>query len=996
MNETSSISALIVNPEKLPARLGEALEKRNVDAEATSHLRLGATLVVLDPDVLIASEKDLEHIQGTLREEEQVLAPIFLIVPRGSISRYRGELPDYVCGIVPLDMPLGAIGARLRTALKKRKAGSGELVRSTLIGGAPPPLTTSPVTPPKLITREKSTPAKRTIGARVATTPGIPHPSDLLPRPETKPLKQTAKLNSPASPAGASPLGKPSQPSPATDSERNKRAHAKTLKLQSPDAATRTPAAQSLKPEPPAPTPRTTRISLQVPAMDLESLRLAVIDDDLTRADAISRALRDAGHEVFLVSNTPERIRFHLLRKFGPHAVVLDEASLGGLGGVWLSAFRSDHHLKATPLVAARFGALFDDDSGATHLEVLSTQLEGLGKTEMQLITQLLPGKEIEVSRAQIPVGRLLHLLSDHGQAVELETVRDGKHLKLPLDKGACAKADLTDEKGKTLETLDPLFALDWLLEGDDALVVRRVNHKKFHALSSISELLESSFKKTPAKSTTSAPRAPALAETATTTLPPSSPEPQTETSPSVQLSSSELEPRSPSAEPIGFDSSSREIDTEPPPRAPLPPQAKSVLPDAGAPLSEDEPTLDLGGHQATIVGVKSAIDDATASSPPPRTNPPSSDQLAARSSSRHTPTNLTAESKIPRGKSSKPFVWAFAATGLLVSGAALTQYLSSDDSTATESGAAAAPRNDERVEADSNHVAADSEPQATGDAEPEPEAKTPENKPEEAPPAPQNDDNLWAVQEDTDIKSCEELLTRSRAELQALPSWQGKGLWKRARKELLVGNHENSHQLMCQAAFVDPGGPASVGLARYYLTHRSLENAKYWAAYGIEHRGKRTRSSEELLGDMHNQSGELEKAKAIWLETMRLNPDDQSKLVRVARSLLLSARKSIRGGDPPLAERLLRRAATFDPKNAEIAATLSTVLTKNAQTNLAEQWATHAETLNPKEGRIHIAWGDIERAAGKTEIARQHYEQVPGNSPAHTDAKRRLKALDG
>src|SRR5690606_38259635 len=161
----------------------------------------------------------------------------------------------------------------------------------------------------------------------------------------------------------------------------------------------------------------------------------------------------------------------------------------------------------------------------------------------------------------------------------------------------------------------------------------------------------------------------------------------------------------------------------------------------------------------------------------------------------------------------------------------------------------------------------------------------------------------------------------------QSRPRWEGQAIWKRARKQLLVGERDVAHQLMCQAAFIDPSGRASVGLASFYLTQRSLKNAHEWALYGIEQRPEFPRKSQELLGDTLSQMGKVDEARAVWLETMKLNRDDQAKLQAVARTLTSSAEQARRGGDNALAERLLRRATLFDEGNARAAGELAVTL---------------------------------------------------------------------
>lgn len=101
-------------------------------------------------------------------------------------------------------------------------------------------------------------------------------------------------------------------------------------------------------------------------------LRIAVVDDDLMRADAVAQALREEGHRVILTPSDPRRTRWAILRSFGPLVVLRDSASSSDL---WIELFRADTHLRRAELVAAPFGWLFNESSGAVSLEVVAEKL---------------------------------------------------------------------------------------------------------------------------------------------------------------------------------------------------------------------------------------------------------------------------------------------------------------------------------------------------------------------------------------------------------------------------------------------------------------------------------------------------------------------------------------------------------------------------------------------------------------------------------------------
>jgi tetratricopeptide (TPR) repeat protein len=218
---------------------------------------------------------------------------------------------------------------------------------------------------------------------------------------------------------------------------------------------------------------------------------------------------------------------------------------------------------------------------------------------------------------------------------------------------------------------------------------------------------------------------------------------------------------------------------------------------------------------------------------------------------------------------------------------------------------------------------------------------KAPEPSPEEKLAA------MFRVENPAEAESCETILGKTPEQFASEPGWRAAHNWKLARKNLVAGNNEVAVELMCKAAFIDPRGSAVSGLVRFHLGNRALTRALALAERGVEVSNGKNRVARELMGDVYNQMGELEKARNIWLETMNLSVDDTDRLKAVVRNLAKQATKARRGGDYPLAERLLRRAASFEQDDAEVAASLAFVLQKNDQPALAKIWADHALELD-------------------------------------------------
>jgi Flp pilus assembly protein TadD len=197
----------------------------------------------------------------------------------------------------------------------------------------------------------------------------------------------------------------------------------------------------------------------------------------------------------------------------------------------------------------------------------------------------------------------------------------------------------------------------------------------------------------------------------------------------------------------------------------------------------------------------------------------------------------------------------------------------------------------------------------------------------------------------------------------------------------------------MCESAFIDPGGPASSGLAGLYLSQRALEQAEGWAKKGLEAKPD-NRRAKELLGDALNQMGRLDEARAVWLETLKLGEEDEAKLKVVAKTLASSAQTAVKGGDTSLAERLLRRAATFDPENAATAAALAHILLRNEQPGLAERWGNFAQSMNPEEPEALFVLGELAFLEGNKDEAKQLFEKIPKRSKMSGMARQRLAKM--
>ncbi len=917
------VVVLLVDPASLPGRLEQVLLDKGMFVESCQVEQASGTLLVSTPDVVIAGHQQIGEVARAVRgANDSGEMRLLVMAPRGEVAALRRKLPDEVTAVLPVDLPPAAVAVRVKTVIKK--------------------------SPQETVSRG---PSKRvhSSGPREATAKSNETALDAM----TSRAPLIVEKNVPAvSPTGKTLPHIPAIPaSPATTSSPKPTLTRSPVPVEIPSSVTSTSATQ--------------RISLRVPATSLPSLRIAILDEDVTRADAISSALRRSGHEVFLISGRTGRARWHLLRRFAPQAVVVDEAGLSSDGGAWITAFRSDRFLHSAPLVAVGLESIFDGEVGEADLSHLEPQLDGLGKTEVTFLAQFGPGRELEVSLSQIGFSRLLNLVAESGWPTTLEVQSRTEALVWNVVSGSADTATL--RSGATSIELGARQALDWVLRHASARVlVRAEDGLKLRGGVLVDELLKEAYRSNlPPEAAFSAPggATSGAALEASTVAPESASEAH-----SFLREQDSVPPDS-------------ELPTRPIALSDIPALArldKPLLPQLGAAPSgepdDGEETARFDHQESTHVPV---IKDSVPPSSVRRNTPPG----VVRT--------VIGPPRSRKGATGKLF-WMGAAAVLVFAAGAATWLLAKPESSAareasiaaqTEASASTEPREQDELPA----------PEAPK-SKPEPIEEKAEDRPSDQ--ASDSRDDLWRVRNVVTMDDCDVLLERPLDYYTSQPEWEGEKIWKRARHQLLIGEREAANRLMCQAAFIDPDGRASVGLGEYYLANRSLEAAKEWAQYGIEQRPDGSRPSQELLGDVYSQMGLSEKAKEQWLATMKLEPDDLPKMRTVARTLARLGHKARRGGDSSLAERLFRRAATLDEDSADASGGLASALLKNGEPELAEKWARRTLSLDASSGDALLVLGDLARERGDLESARREYREIKQGTSAYRLAQERLDAF--
>jgi tetratricopeptide (TPR) repeat protein len=208
-----------------------------------------------------------------------------------------------------------------------------------------------------------------------------------------------------------------------------------------------------------------------------------------------------------------------------------------------------------------------------------------------------------------------------------------------------------------------------------------------------------------------------------------------------------------------------------------------------------------------------------------------------------------------------------------------------------------------------------------------------------------------------------------------------------KARQSMVLGRLDDALTLLCEAVLVHPESLALEELAALYLTKGSPEQALEWQEKAVALRPDRTRTL-ELSGDIHSQLGNVAEAKAAFVASLKVKPDDEKTLKAVSKQFAEQAGVEFRAGAFDAATLLYRRAATLDPENVEALAGLAATSASVGNADAAGRWAE--KTLLIDDGH-HVALvvqaalateaGDTEKAKALTDKA---IERNQNYLPAH------------
>lgn len=935
---------LLLDSERLPPGLKEALTKKNVLFETGSVEEIFQILPVLEPDLVI--QPSGPRLLGLLQQvnEEQSLPPLVVVVERSALGALREENHPAIFAYVPSDLAPAAIAHRIANLAKKQ---SEVPTPSTKLVTKSPPVVkqTTPDARVVLPPREgpRSTPVRQNIeqlkSIRIQNLRSPSSGSELKSRQNSVASRENSLSGMNTGDtlrAAAAPPG-PSEGSPAKGTE-HKFSVAPHGALPQPV----TPEFSVLMP-----IPVNAREALTVLQPDLQKLRLALLDTDLTRADSLTNGLRARGILVHPVTPDPVGTRWPLLRRFAPQGLVVDEKSLTRGSSEWVERFRGDPFLRHVPLIVLRFSRLFQDDNAEAKLEPLLKSIEHLGKEEFALLEKLKPGRQVDLSLAQVPPLRLLMMLTSEDRNTRLDCRDSTERMVWNLGPGYAGKAKvLNPGSDQVIAQLTPEEALTWLISREDCQVAV---HEHTEPLAHASEsrdalaLMEEITDKMEAPSRHESIR-PAMLII-----------PLRESAPSI----AEFDSKSPNER-------SSQSNTSPP--APTSSSSEQI---PASSSSMEEGTAKRNALHGLLPRMRQIIVEKVL---PPTAN------FFSRILSR-----------FPK----KTRMWIVLGVPLALLGLGALLIFSDRNNRREEPSANESSISQARSGAKNVPVEGKPQPQgarsSTTAEKTDPPSMDPGGRTTSLDATEASQALLFAVAPDAALPSCKEKLGDARPKLESVG--QSVAFYRQARGLLMKGQAEEAWKAMCSAGLLDPQGPAADGLAEFYLSRRSLGEAEYWIQSALRAAEPR-RTSQELHGDIESQKGHAAEARRIWLDTMKLSGDEEKKLQLIARNHIRNSKQAQKGGDLARAEREIRRAVTLWSTDVVAAIEFAEILARSGQLDGASRWASQARQLDPSSSYALLVSGRIAQAQNHSKEAVAFFDQIPQNEPFYREAQSRKSRL--
>jgi len=260
---------------------------------------------------------------------------------------------------------------------------------------------------------------------------------------------------------------------------------------------------------------------------------------------------------------------------------------------------------------------------------------------------------------------------------------------------------------------------------------------------------------------------------------------------------------------------------------------------------------------------------------------------------------------------------------------------------------------------------------------------------PEDDEPQPAEPDNLWVAPPRKSLPTCDELIADEEA-LKLGGMAQAKLSWSGAKTALMRGELGRAQLLMCEAVTIYPESLAWEGLIDLAITQGAPQSASLWVSRALALRGERGRTL-LLVGDIQSQLGQTKTALASWAQALGVDPTDSETLRQVGAQYRVEASAKMKSGDWANADRLLRRAATLDPNDAEALAGLAACRWALQDLTQAKAWADQALKLDAGQAEALVVLADMSLANNQPAEAKKLYEKALKRAPSHKHARVQL-----
>jgi DNA-binding response OmpR family regulator/tetratricopeptide (TPR) repeat protein len=290
--------------------------------------------------------------------------------------------------------------------------------------------------------------------------------------------------------------------------------------------------------------------------------------------------------------------------------------------------------------------------------------------------------------------------------------------------------------------------------------------------------------------------------------------------------------------------------------------------------------------------------------------------------------------------------------------------------------------------------AAAPAPPPSAARAAPSASAEAPTGASSAEPAKPEESPTEVSGESAAKAPSCEEIVGPSWSLLSSDQPRRALSELAAGRRALMLGKVDEAQQCICRSAVLDPTNPESfLALVKLFLLRRDANQARQWAERAAkQHAGNA--DVVDLYGDALARAGDADRARTMWLETAKTDPNDNAGVRHVAYAFVRAGERSVRGADYAQADRFYRRAILLDPLNGSAAAGLSRVELVQGEVPSALYWAKRAVAIEPRDSNLHIMLGDVLERSGNGEAARAEwkmaYEMDPHNFRA---ASRMLRA---